>query len=37
MLTLNNTDLIDWFDPQTAEITRIDGLLLVMRTHCARP
>lgn len=29
------TDMIDWVDPQTAEVTRMDGLVLVMRTHCA--
>ncbi len=28
------TDLIDWVDPNTAEVTRMDGLVLVMRTHC---
>ncbi len=31
-----DADIIDWVDPHTAEVTRMDGLLLVMRTHCAQ-
>ena len=27
---------IDWVDSQTAEVKRVDGMLLQMRTHCAR-
>lgn len=28
-------DMIDWIDPQTAEVKRMDALVLLMRTHCA--
>ena len=28
-------EMIDWIDPQTAEVRRMDGLVLIMRTHCA--
>src|SRR5512139_3646234 len=28
-------DLIDWIDPQTAEVKRMDALALLMRDHCA--
>ncbi len=31
-----DAEIIDWVDPHTAEVTRMDGLLLVMRTHCAQ-
>ena len=27
---------IDWIDPQTAEVTRVDGLQHVLMTHCTR-
>ncbi len=27
--------LIDWIDPQTAEVQRVDGLQHVLVTHCA--
>jgi hypothetical protein len=27
---------IDWIDPQTAEVKRLDGMLLQLRTHCSR-
>jgi hypothetical protein len=27
---------IDWVDPETAEVTRVDGLLHTLITHCAR-
>ncbi len=29
-------DLIDWIDPQTAEVKRMDALALLMRDHCAQ-
>jgi len=29
-------DLIDWIDPNTAEVKRTDALVLLMRTHCAQ-
>jgi hypothetical protein len=31
-----DAEMIDWIDPQTAEVKRMDGLVLQMRTHCAR-
>lgn len=30
------TELIDWVDPETAEIQRVDGLQHVLITHCAK-
>ena len=30
------TDWIDWVDPETAEIQRVDGLQHVLITHCAK-
>jgi len=27
---------VDWVDPQTAEVTRVDGLQHELITHCAR-
>jgi len=34
----NRTDdvLIDWVDPETAEITRVDGLQTILMNHCAK-
>jgi hypothetical protein len=29
-------DLIDWLDPLTAEVRRVDALVLLMQAHCAR-
>jgi hypothetical protein len=31
-----DAEMIDWIDPQTAEVKRTDGLVLQMRMHCAR-
>ena len=28
--------LIDWIDPQTAEVKRLDALVLLMNSHCAQ-
>ncbi len=28
--------LVDWVDPETAEVRTIDGLLHILMTHCAR-
>ncbi len=28
-------DMIDWVDPQTAEVKRRDGLVQLLHTHCA--
>jgi len=33
---LNNDELIDWVDPDTAEITQVDGLQHILISHCAR-
>lgn len=29
-------DQVDWVDPETAEVQRVDGLQHVLITHCAR-
>jgi hypothetical protein len=29
-------DLIDWIDPQTAEVRRLDALVMLMREHCVQ-
>lgn len=31
-----DVEMIDWIDPQTAEVKRRDGLVQVMRTHCSQ-
>ena len=33
---LNNDETIDWVDPNTAEVTQVDGLQHILITHCAR-
>ncbi len=33
---LNNDETIDWVDPNTAEVSQVDGLQHVLITHCAR-
>jgi len=33
---LNNDELIDWVDPETAEVTQVDGLQHILITHCAK-
>jgi hypothetical protein len=33
---LNNDELIDWVDPDTAEVTQVDGLQHILISHCAR-
>lgn len=33
---LNNDEMIDWVDPDTAEVTQVDGLQHVLITHCAK-
>jgi hypothetical protein len=30
------TEEIDWIDPKTAEVTRVDGLQHTLRIHCSR-
>lgn len=34
--SLNNDELIDWVDPDTAEVTQVDGLRHILISHCAR-
>ena len=31
-----DTEEIDWVDPRTGEVTRVDGLQHVIREHCSR-
>lgn len=31
-----DTETIDWIDPRTAEVTRVDGLQHVIREHCSQ-
>jgi hypothetical protein len=33
---LNNDETIDWVDPDTAEVTQVDGLQHTLITHCAQ-
>jgi hypothetical protein len=33
---VNTDELVDWVDPTTAEVQRVDGLQHVLITHCAR-
>jgi len=33
---LDNDEMIDWVDPDTAEITQVDGLQHILITHCAK-
>ena len=30
------TELVDWVDPKTGEVTRVDGLQHIIREHCSR-
>ena len=32
---IEDTETIDWVDPETAEVQKVDGLQHVLRTHCA--
>ena len=32
----NESTWIDWIDPETAEVTTVDGLQHVLMSHCAR-
>jgi hypothetical protein len=32
----SNSDQIDWVDPRTAEVKRIDGLVFQLRSHCSK-
>ena len=33
---LNDNNLIDWVDPDTAEVHSVDGVQHILMTHCAR-
>ncbi len=33
---LNVTEVVDWVDPDTAEVQRVDGLQHILITHCAK-
>lgn len=33
---VDSNEEVDWIDPQTAEVSRVDALRHVLRTHCAR-
>jgi len=33
---LDNDEMIDWVDPDTAEVTQVDGLQHILITHCAK-
>jgi len=33
---MENDEVIDWVDPQTAAVTQVDGLLHILTTHCAK-
>jgi hypothetical protein len=32
----NENDMVDWVDPQTAEVQKVDGVQHVLITHCAK-
>ncbi len=34
--TLTEVEEVDWIDPQTAEVTRADALLMCLRTRCTK-
>jgi hypothetical protein len=33
---MDNNETIDWVDPETAEVTQVDGLQHILITHCAK-
>jgi hypothetical protein len=33
---LTETEVVDWVDPETAEVEKVDGVQHVLRTHCAQ-
>jgi hypothetical protein len=33
---MDNDENIDWVDPETGEVTQVDGLQHVLTTHCAK-
>jgi hypothetical protein len=34
--TINTNEEVDWVDPETAEVQRVDGLQHILITHCAQ-
>lgn len=34
--SMDDFDQVDWVDPETAEVQRVDGLQNVLITHCAK-
>ena len=34
--SVNTDELVDWIDPETAEVHRVDGLQHILISHCAR-
>lgn len=34
--SLNTSEEVDWVDPETAEVQRVDGLQHILISHCAR-
>jgi hypothetical protein len=34
--SIEETAMIDWVDPETAEVQQVDGLQHVLRTHCSQ-
>ncbi|HEY61477.1 MAG TPA: hypothetical protein G4N95_02390 [Anaerolineae bacterium] len=33
---IGSNELVDWIDPDTAEVQRVDGLLHILINHCAK-
>ena len=33
---MGSNELVDWIDPETAEVTQVDGLQHVLISHCAK-
>ena len=36
MANLDLTESVDWVDPETAEVSQVDGLQQILITHCAQ-
>lgn len=34
--SLAETEVVDWVDPETAEVEKVDGVQHVLRTHCSQ-
>ena len=33
---LTDEEMIDWVDPETAEVTQVDGIQHILISHCAK-